>query len=78
MPRASKTAIDGVRAGRLIVRVTAPPVDGAANEAVVIALAAALGLPKRAIRIIAGETGRNKSVEIDGVDAAELRRRLNA
>ena len=47
MPRSPRTAIDGIRDGRLIVRVTAPPVDGAANDAVVAALADALDLPKR-------------------------------
>lgn len=76
IPRSSKTAIDGVRDGRLLVRVTAPPVDSAANDAVVAALAAALDLPRRDIRIVSGPTGRNKTVEITGVDAAGLRARL--
>ena len=73
MPRSPRTAIDGVRGGRLVIRVTAPPVDDAANEAVVIALASALGLPRHAVRIASGATGRNKTIEITGVTPAELR-----
>lgn len=76
MPRAPRTAIDGVREGRLVVRVTAPPVDDAANEAVIRTLARALDLPRRAIRLVAGATGRTKTVEIAGIDAAQLRARL--
>jgi uncharacterized protein YggU (UPF0235/DUF167 family) len=59
-----------------VIRVTAPPVDQAANTAVIALLAGVLDLPKRAIRIVAGETTRNKSIEIDGVSAEELRRRV--
>jgi uncharacterized protein YggU (UPF0235/DUF167 family) len=77
-PRASKTLVGGVRDGRLLIRVTAPPVDDAANEAVRRALAHALGLPVRSVRIAAGGTGRNKSVDIEGLDERELRRRLDA
>ena len=76
VPRASRTAIDGVRAGRLVVRVTAPPVDDAANDAVVKMLADVLDLPRSAVRIVAGATSRNKSVELLGVNAEEARRRL--
>ena len=75
-PRASKTVVGGVRDGRLLARVTAPPVDDAANEAVRRALAEAIGVPVRSVRIAAGGTGRNKSVEISGIDERELRVRL--
>ena len=78
VPRASRTKIDGVRGGRLVVRVTAPPVDDAANRAVVETLAEALDLPRSAVRIVAGATGRNKSVELTGVSADEARRRLES
>ena len=74
MPRAPKNQIAGVRDGRLLVRVTAPPVDSAANDAVIVLLASALGRPRRDIHIVAGETSRNKSVEIDGITAEDLRR----
>lgn len=78
IPRSPKTALDGVRHGRLLVRVTAPPVDRAANDAVVAALAAALRVPRRDIGIISGATGRNKTVEIAGLAATELLARLSA
>jgi uncharacterized protein (TIGR00251 family) len=66
IPRASKNEIS-LRDGKLLVRVTAPPVDAAANDAVVALLAAHFGAPKRAVRIVSGERSRNKIVEIDGV-----------
>ena len=75
-PRASRTQVDGVRDGRLLVRVTAPPVDGDANEAVVKTVASALGLPRSAVRIVSGGSGRNKVVEVAGIGAAEVARRL--
>lgn len=77
-PRASKNAIDGVRDGRLVIKVTAPPVDAAANEAVVALLADALDVPKRQIAIVMGATGRSKTVEIAGVAADAIRARLSA
>ena len=76
IPRAPRTAIDGIRDGRVVVRVTAPPVDDAANDAVVAVLAEALDLPRRAIRIVSGATARNKTVAIDGLDEARVRARL--
>lgn len=76
IPRAPKNAVAGERDGRILVRVTAPPVDRAANEAVIALLAERLNLPRRAIRIVGGETSRNKSVEIEGLDAAAIRTRL--
>jgi uncharacterized protein YggU (UPF0235/DUF167 family) len=76
VPRAPRTAVGGWRDGRLLVRVTAPPVDDAANEAVIRALAAALEVPRQAIRIAAGATSRNKTVDIADVDARLLQARL--
>jgi uncharacterized protein len=75
-PRASREEIAGERDGALLVRVTAPPVDGAANEALVRLLAKRLRVAKGAVRIVSGDTSRTKSVEVDGLDEAELRRRL--
>ena len=74
--RSPRTAIDGLRDGRVVVRVNAPPVDGAANDAVIAALAEALDVPKRDIRIAAGATSRNKSLEIAGLSREEIARRL--
>lgn len=67
IPRSPRNAVDGPRDGRLVVRVTAPPVDDAANEAVIAAVADALDVPKRSVRLVAGRTSRNKTVEVDGV-----------
>lgn len=75
-PRSSRDAIEGVDAsGELRVRVTAPPADGAANAAVVKLVARALSLPKGAVSVVSGQTSRHKRLEIEGVSAAELRRR---
>jgi uncharacterized protein (TIGR00251 family) len=75
-PRSSRTGVDGVRDGRVLLRVTAPPVDSAANEAVVAVLADLLGVSKRSVRLVSGATGRNKVVEIDGVDADDVLAKL--
>jgi uncharacterized protein (TIGR00251 family) len=74
--RASKNGIDGVRDGRLVVRVTAPPVDDAANTAVVAVLADAFDVPKRSVRLVTGATSRSKTVEITGCDVSTVRARL--
>jgi uncharacterized protein (TIGR00251 family) len=66
-PRASRTAVQGPRDGRLVVHVTAPPVDAAANEAVIELLARELGVPKRAVRIVSGHRGRTKVIDVAGV-----------
>ena len=73
-PRASRTAIDGVHGGALRVRLHAPPVDGAANDALVALLADALGVARRAVRIVAGEHARSKIVEVAGVDVTRVTR----
>ena len=73
IPRSPKTVVGGVRDGRLIVRVTAPPVDDAANRAVIDALADHFRLPRGSIRIVSGQTSRNKTVEISGVSASAIR-----
>jgi len=75
-PRASRTRIDGVRDGRIVVRVTAPPVDSAANDAVLAAIADQLGVAKRAVRLVSGGRGRQKVVEVDGVDVPTATERL--
>ena len=66
-PRASRDAIEGVRDGALLVRLTAPPVDGEANEALVALLAARLHVPKSAVRIVGGERAKRKRIGVRGV-----------
>lgn len=71
-PRGGRDSIDGVRDGRLLVRVAAAPADGAANEAVLRLVAHAVGVPRASVRLVAGATGRNKLVAIEGTDRAVL------
>ena len=76
-PRASKNAIGEVLGNELKVKVTAPPVDSAANEALVEFLAKTLGCARNAVRIVRGQTSRHKQVLIVGVGADEIARRLS-
>lgn len=64
-PRASKDEIVGVQEGALRVRLRAPPVEGAANDALIEFLADELGLSRRQIRIVSGLGSRSKVVEVD-------------
>jgi uncharacterized protein (TIGR00251 family) len=64
-PRASKDEFAGIHQGALRVRLRAPPVDGAANEALVRFLADELGISRRQVRIISGLGARSKVVEVD-------------
>lgn len=73
-PRAARSEVRGVHNGALRVRVQAPPVDGAANAALVELLAESLGVPKRSVRVVAGESARLKVVDVEGVDAADVER----
>jgi uncharacterized protein (TIGR00251 family) len=72
VPRASRERIGPVVGDRLKVQLTAPPVDGAANDALRAALARALGVARGTVRILRGETGRKKTVRIDGVGRAAV------
>jgi uncharacterized protein len=75
-PRASRDEIIGWQDATLRLRVTAPPVGGAANTAVARLLARALGVPFSAISVVRGVRGRDKIVEITGLDTTEIQRRL--
>ena len=77
-PRASREAIVGWREDALRLAVMAPPVDGAANEAVRRLLARALGVAPSAVHVVRGERGRDKLVRVDGLSGAEMRSRLAA
>jgi len=76
IPRAGKTGLAGERDGRLLVRVSAAPVEGAANEALVALFAQLFDRPRRVVRIVSGEKSRSKRVAVDGVTLAEARPRL--
>ena len=67
----------GYRDGALRVSVTAPPVEGKANAAVVELLADALGVAKSRVRVVLGHTSRDKLVGVDGMDEEEVRRMLD-
>jgi uncharacterized protein (TIGR00251 family) len=66
-PRASRSEIAGVYGDALKVRLSAPPVDGAANVALIEFLADVFAVGRRDVRILAGETSRSKIVEIEGI-----------
>jgi uncharacterized protein (TIGR00251 family) len=72
-PRAARSAVTGVRDGALLVRVAAPPVDGAANEALVRLLAGWLGVARRDVSIVGGAASRSKLVDVRGVSVEAVR-----
>lgn len=76
VPRSSRDRIVGVHADRLKVQITAPPVDGAANDALVRLLAATFGVARRAVEIRRGATGRRKRAYVDGIDERAARHAL--
>ena len=75
-PRASKDALAGERDGALVVSLKAPPVEGAANEALARFLGEVLDVAPSAVRIVSGAAGRNKLVAVAGIDVATARARL--
>lgn len=75
-PRGSRNAIEGLHGDAIKVRLTAPPVEGAANEALVRFLAETLGCPRSAVTLVAGATSRRKTVEVLGIAPDVVRRRF--
>jgi uncharacterized protein (TIGR00251 family) len=75
-PRARRDEVVGERAGAIVVRVTAPPVDGKANAALCAFVARAAGVPPSRVTIVRGQTSRDKVVRVDGVDEVFLRNAL--
>ena len=71
-PRASRDAIEGEHGGALKVRLTAPPVEGRANDALRRLLAEELNVPVSAVTILSGEASRTKRVSVAGVSAAQI------
>ena len=78
IPRAGRTGAAGTRGDALLVRLAAPPVEGAANDALVAFLARAFDRPKRDVRILSGQSSRDKRVAIDGLSDDAVARGLSA
>jgi uncharacterized protein (TIGR00251 family) len=72
-PRSKRTEIVGVHGTALKVRLHSPPVDGAANEELISFLAERLGVSRRAVRIVSGQSSRAKTVEVEGVSPVSVR-----
>lgn len=75
-PRASRCEFSGIQGDELKLRLTAPPVDGAANACCQEFLAKLFRVPKSAVRIEAGETSRHKRIRLLGVSSAQLEQKL--
>lgn len=76
IPRAGKSGLAGEREGRVLIRLSAPPVEGAANDALIEFFAKLFDRPKRAVRIVSGGKSRAKRVAVDGVTSEHARRLL--
>ncbi len=76
-PRASKNELIRMEGGGFKIRLTAPPVDGAANEALVKFLAGKLGVAKSRVEIVSGQTSRDKTIRVDGLSSEDVERLLN-
>jgi uncharacterized protein len=76
IPRAGRSGVAGTRAGALLVRLNAPPVEGAANEELIQVIADLLAVQKRAVTIVSGERSRTKRVRVAGVRADYVASRL--
>ncbi len=76
-PRASREGVGGEREGALVLRVSAPPVEGAANAAVARLLADTLGVPASAVDVVRGASGRDKLLRVRGLSSAAVRERLS-
>lgn len=76
IPRAARSAVAGTRDDAVLVRLKAPPVEGAANAELVDLLSDLLGVPRRAIAIVNGDRSRSKIVRVTGIDVETCRTRL--
>jgi uncharacterized protein len=72
-PRAGRDEVVGERAGAVVIRVAAPPVDGKANAALCAFVAARAGVPKSAVSVVRGHSSRDKVVRVERVEPAALR-----
>ncbi len=76
IPRAARNELAGIQGDRFRIRLTAPPVEGAANQALVRFLADLLEVPRRDIEIVAGHGGRHKLVKVSGLSVEQVLGRL--
>ena len=74
--RAGRSGVDGVRDGSLLVRLLAPPIEGAANAELIEVIADALEVPRREVTLVSGDRSRRKRVHVVGVSEEEARRKL--
>ena len=77
IPRAGRSGIAGTRDGALLVRLNAAPVDNAANAELIDVIAAALGVPKRAVSLVSGHKSRRKTIVVAGASAADIAAKLD-
>ncbi|HWM09211.1 MAG TPA: DUF167 domain-containing protein [Solirubrobacteraceae bacterium] len=75
-PRARRDEVVGERAGAVVIRVSAPPVDGKANDALCRLVAKAADVPPSHVRVVRGHTARDKVLDVEGVEPAALRSAL--
>jgi uncharacterized protein (TIGR00251 family) len=75
-PRARKDEIVGERDGRIVIRVTAPPVEGRANDALTRLIAKKANVAPSRVTVVRGHTARDKTIRVDGVDQQTLRAAL--
>jgi len=75
-PRAKRTEVAGEREGAIVIRVAAPPVDGKANQALCRFVAKAVGVPRGAVSVARGESGRDKLLRVEGADVEAVRAAL--
>ena len=78
LPRASRNQVAGVEQGAIKIKLTAPPVEGAANAALIEFVADWLGVRKSAVSIVSGEKARHKRVQVAGLTVEAVRRKLPA
>ena len=78
IPRSPRSTITGRRGDAIVVRLAAPPVEGAANDALIEYLARVFDRPRRDVSILSGEKSRDKRIRIDGLSDAEAADRLSA
>ena len=77
-PRGGRDAVVGERDGAVLIRISAPPVDGKANAALIAFVSKLLGVPKSSVTIVRGEASRNKVIRVDGRAADDVRTMLLA